>query len=321
MQDGTYRLRDYVLLFALAAIWGSSFLFIKLAVASLPPMTLVAARLWIAALGLLAYLLATGGSLPRNLANWRDFAVIAVLGNLLPFFLISWGELSIDSGMAAILMATMPLVTLTLAHAFTPDDRITPAKLLGLAVGFGGIVVLVGPGVLAGLGREVVAQLAVAAAAWCYGMSSVYTRWSTLKDLPAASTAGGVLVCAALMALPFALAVDRPWTLSPTAGALWSLLALALLCTSVAYLILFRLLAATRATFVANINYLVPVFGVFWGTALLGETIGLTALAALALILLGIGLAEASARRARRRAAAGNPARAVVGSTSSEDRE
>jgi len=321
MQEGTYRFRDYALLFALAAIWGSSFLFIKLAVVSLPPMTLVAARLWIAALGLLAYLLLTGGSLPRDLATWRHFAVIAVLGNLLPFFLISWGEVSIASGMAAILMATMPLVTLTLAHAFNPDDRITPAKLLGLSVGFGGIVVLVGPGVIAGLGREVLAQLAVAAAAWCYGMQSVYTRWSTLKDLPAATTAGGVLVCAALMALPFALAIDRPWSLSPTTGAIWSLVTLALLCTSVAYLILFRLLATTRATFVSNINYLVPVFGVFWGTALLDEAVGPGALAALALIMFGIGLAEASARRARRRGAAGNPKPAVVRSLPSEERE
>lgn len=321
MQDGTYRLRDYLLLFALAAIWGSSFLFIKLAVVSLPPMTLVAARLWIAAAGMLVYLAAVGGSLPRDAATWRHFAVIAVLGNLLPFFLISWGELSIDSGMAAILMATMPLVTLTLAHAFTPDDRVTPAKLLGLAVGFGGIVVLVGPGVIAGLGREVLAQLAVAAAAWCYSGSSVYTRWSTLKDLPAATTASGVLICAALLSLPFALVLDRPWTLSPTAGAVWALVTLALLCTSVAYLILFRLLSTTRATFVSNINYLVPVFGVFWGAAFLGESLGLGALAALGLILLGVGVAEASARRARRRSATRDSAAPVVQSAPSEDRE
>lgn len=321
MQDGTYRPRDYALLFALAAIWGSSFLFIKIAVAALPPMTLVAARLWIAALGMLVYLFASGGGLPRELAAWRHFAAIAVLGNLLPFFLISWGELHIDSGMAAILMSTMPLVTLTLAHAFNADDRITPAKLLGLAVGFSGIVALVGPGVLAGLGREVVAQLAVAAAAWCYGIANVYTRWSTINSLPAATTGSGVLICAAAMALPFSLAVDRPWTLSPGAGPVLALITLALLCTSVAYLILFRLLATTRATFVSNINYLVPVFGVFWGAALLGESVGLDALAALALILLGIGVAEASARRARKRNAAREVARSVVGSAPSEERE
>jgi drug/metabolite transporter (DMT)-like permease len=288
---------DFVLLVALAAIWGSSFLFIKLAVATIPPLTLVAARLVLAAAGLLAFLALAGHRLPRDGAYWRGFAVLAVIGNLVPFALISWGELFIDSGLAAILMATMPLATLVLAHAFTRDDRLSAPKLAGMVVGFAGVAVLVGPDVLAGLGREAVAQLAVAGAACCYAVASVYTRRSRLVELPAAVTGAGVLLCAAVLALPISLIVERPWTVAPSAASVLALVVLALLCTSAAYLILFRLLAARGATFLSLNNYMVPVFGVVWGALFLAEAVALDALVALGLILAGIGLSQWPRRR------------------------
>lgn len=297
MSRQSFPLIAYVLLFALAAIWGLSFLLIKVAVEAIPPMTLVSGRLVIAAAGMLVYLWATGRRLPSDGALWRDFAVLAVAGNILPFGLISWGEVVIDSGLAAILMAVMPLSSLVLAHIFTRDERLTPAKLAGVSVGFVGIVVLVGPGVLAGLGLEVVAQIAVAGAAVCYAISNVYTRVRGVVALPAAVTSAGVLLCAAVLSVPLSLFIDRPWDLAPTTDSLVALFVLALVCTSLAYLILFHLITTTSASFVAFINYLVPVFGVAWGVLFLREAVQAGALAGLALILAGIAVSRLQPRR------------------------
>ncbi len=293
-----YQPVDYLLLLLLSAIWGSSFLFIKLAVAAIPPMTLVAGRLGLAALALLLFLAATGRRLPRDWGIWRGFLVVAAIGNVVPFFLINWGEVTVDSSLAAILLATTPLATIVLAHAFTPDERLTPLKGLGVMVGFGGIVVLVGPDALAGFGREAMSQLAIVGAACCYAVTGVFVRRSRLIELPAAVTATGVLVTAAVIAVPLALVIDRPWELpAPSTGALLALGVLALLCTSAAFLILFRLLATTGATFVSLLNYLAPVFGVSWGALLLGEPLHLEVLGALALILLGLVLTQARGRQ------------------------
>jgi drug/metabolite transporter (DMT)-like permease len=293
-----YQPVDYLLLLLLSAIWGSSYLFIKLAVATIPPMTLVAARLGLAALGLLLFLAVTGRRLPRDREIWRAFLVVGVIGNVIPFFLINWGEVTVDSSLAAILLGTNPLVTLLLAHAFTADERLTPIRGLGVIVGFGGIVVLIGPDALAGFGRDVVSQLAIAAAACCYAVTTVFVRRSRLTDLPPAVTSAGVLMTATVVALPLALVVDRPWELPmPATESLLALAVLALLCTSTAFLILFRLLATTAATFVSLLNYLAPVFGVTWGAWLLGESLGLDTLGALGLIMIGLALAQTRRQR------------------------
>jgi drug/metabolite transporter (DMT)-like permease len=203
-----------------------------------------------------------------------------------------------DSSLAAILLATTPLATIVLAHGFTLDERLTPMKGLGVIVGFGGIVVLVGPGALAGFGREAWSQFAIVGAACCYAVTGVFVRRSRLIELPAAVTATGVLVTAAVISVPLALVIDRPWELpAPSSGALLALAVLALLCTSAAFLILFRLLATTGATFVSLLNYLAPVFGVLWGALLLGEALRLEVLGALGLILLGLVLTQLRGRR------------------------
>ncbi|MFQ5467549.1 MAG: DMT family transporter, partial [Kiloniellaceae bacterium] len=294
---------EYIWLVTLAAIWGASFLFIKVAVETLPPLTVVAGRLAIGAVGLLIYLAMLGHRLPRDLATWRDCAVLAVIGTLVPFALITWGEVTLDSGLAAILMAPMPLVSVLLAHVFTADERLSAGKLVGVGLGFAGIVVLVGPGVLSGLGREAVAQLAVAAAGCGYAASNVYTRTSRLAGAPPGVAAAGVLLCASLIAVPISLYVDRPWTLAPSAISLLSLLFLGVLATSAAYLILFRLIARNGAGFTGQINFLVPVFGVIWGALILAEALPTSAFAALGLILLGIAISQVRlGRKTRARA-------------------
>ncbi|MHA1153340.1 MAG: DMT family transporter [Alphaproteobacteria bacterium] len=293
-----YQPVDYLLLLLLSAIWGSSFLFIKLAVVAIPPMTLVAARLGLAALALLLFLAATGRRLPRDGGIWRRFLLVGVAGNVVPFFLINWGEVTVDSSLAAILLAANPLATILLAHAFTSDERLTPLKGLGVIVGFGGIVVLVGPDALTGIGRDVMSQIAIVGAACCYAVTTIFVRRSRLIELPPAVNATGVLLSAAVIALPLALVIDRPWELpAPSTGALLSVVVLALLCTSAAFLILYRLLTTTGATFVSLLNYLAPVFGVFWGALLLGESLDLETLGALGLIMIGLGLTQARGRR------------------------
>ncbi len=289
--------RQYLLLVTLAAIWGSSFLFIKVAVESLPPWTLVSGRLWLAAVALLILLRLQGHRLPRDPRVWRHLVVIGAVGNLLPFFLITWGEVSLDSGMTAILMAVMPLATVLLAHFFTRDERLGWLKLIGVALGFSGVLLLVGPEALQGLGRQVLAQLAVAAAACCYAVTGIYSRVTRTTALPPTVVSAGVLLVAALLSLPFCLLLEAPWRLSPSGVSLVSLLVLGLLCTAVAYIILFHLIERAGVTFVAMNNYMIPCFGLLWGSLFLSERLQITALLALALILAGVAFTQWGGRR------------------------
>jgi drug/metabolite transporter (DMT)-like permease len=239
-----------------------------------------------------------GFVLPRQAGLWARFAAIAVLGNVTPFALISWGEQRIDSGLAAILMSTMPLATAALAHAFTQDERLTRWRASGVACGFSGVVVLVGPDALGGLGGEVTAQLAVVLAACGYAAASIVARG--LYGLSAVVTGTGVLLVAAAIAVPASLAFEQPWSVVPSALSLAAVVALALLCTATAYMILFRLVTTVGATFLAMNNYLVPLFGVVWGALILNERVSATALAALALVLAGIALTQVRGARPAR---------------------
>ncbi|MGH6946439.1 MAG: DMT family transporter [Kiloniellales bacterium] len=288
---------DWLLLTFLASIWGASFLFIKIAVVDVTPMTLVALRLAIAAVVMALVARALGARLPSDLATWRQFAVIAFVGNLIPFWLITWGEQEIDSGLAAILMATMPLATVLLAHFFTPDDRLTPTKLAGMLLGFSGILILVGWEALTGLGSQALAQLATAFAATCYAVSSVFVRASGLSRISPLATSTGVLLVSAALALPLAFLLENPLDLRPSGQSMLAIAALAILSTALAYQILFRLLARNGATFMALNNYLVPLFGVMWGALVLAERPEPRALGALLLIFAGIALSQWRPRR------------------------
>ena len=289
-------LRDLALLVALSALWGGSFLFIKIAIHDIPPLSLVAFRLLLAALILVLFVFLRGMALPKTLAVWRHIFVLALIGNALPFFLISWGELHIDSGLAAILMSVMPLATILLAHRFTGDEPLTWKKLIGFSFGFVGILVLVGPNVLAGLGDRLIAQLAVAGAALCYACNAVYVRASGMSRLPASVLSSAVLLVAAGTVLPLALIFDRPWTLSPGLTSWAALLALTLLSTCLAYVILYHLLRSQGAGFTSYLNYMVPLFGVAFGALFLDEELKLRYLLALLLVFLGVAIANSGFR-------------------------
>jgi drug/metabolite transporter (DMT)-like permease len=282
--------RDWILLSALAAMWGSAFLFIKLGVATVPPATLVAGRILLGALILYAALRWQGLALPRGGRAWAPFAAIAFLGNGAPFYLISWGQQTIDSAVAGILMAVMPLTTLLLAHFFVAGERMTLWRTAGFAIGFGGIVVLMGPDALAGLDSHIVAELAVLAGAICYAANSVLSRRLIAADFLVASTA--VMIVATVLTLPLALLLDRPWTITPGAASLASIVWLGIGPTALATILYFKLIATAGPTFMSLVNYISPVVALLAGVFLLGEQPGPRAFAGLALILLGIAVSR-----------------------------
>ena len=281
---------DYGLLLTLAAIWGSSFAFIKVGVAEVPPVTLTAVRLVLAATFMAGLMLMRGSRFPLSRSAWIMMAGSALIGNALPFALIAWGQQGIQSNTSAILMGIMPLITLMVAHVFTEDEKINPRKAVGMVAGFIGLIVLVGPEALKGLTSSLVSQLALLGAATCYGFNAVLIRRMMATDRVAAVTA--VMAMAAVMVVPFAFVLEEP--LKVEAHWLsWSVvIALGLLHTAIATVVMFSIVGRAGASFFSQINLLVPVAGVAWSAVLLAERPGLNALAALGLIVLGIVIAR-----------------------------
>lgn len=286
-----HPLSHWLLLLALVAVWGSSFMLTKIAVSSLAPAHLVSGRLVLAAAVLLVVAVMLGRGVPRGRVVWGYFAVMAVVGNVLPFMLISWGQQRIDSGLAGILMAVMPLTTMVLAHFFVEGERMRGHRMLGFGVGFIGIVVLVGPQALVQLGGSgdlMLAQLAILGGAVAYAINTILARRKPPTDVWVASAA--VLALAALLSLPLSLPLGVP--LGVPSGAWLALAVLGLVSTAAATVGYFKLVALAGPTFLSQINYLIPPWAVLMGMVFLGERPDWNAVAALILILGGIALAQ-----------------------------
>ena len=288
---------EVALLLTMATLWSSSFTFIKVAVETIPPLSVAAGRLTLAAILIVALARLRGLKFPRQKGVWPIFFVIGLFGNALPFTLISWGEVTIDSGLAAILMAVMPLTTLVLAHFFTRDERMNPARILGVLLGLSGVLVLIGPAALAGLGDEALRQTAVAGGAVCYAIATVTAR--RLPKMPLLVSAAGALAASVVFSLPLALLIDRPWTLSPSPESAASVVILGLFPTALATVLYFALLTRTGANFMALNNYLIPALGVIWGILFLHEALSLRAVVALGIILAGIAVTRIGTLRSR----------------------
>ncbi len=291
--------RDYALLVLLGALWGSSFLLIKLAVATVPPLTVASGRTLVGALLMGAVMAMKGVRLPRDGEVWAKLALMGTVGTILPFALINWGETHIDSGLAAILMSAVPLFTIVLAHMLRSDERITIGKAAALVLGGVGVVVLVGPDVLSGLGSDLLGQIAVLGACLCYAVNGLTAR--TLAGQSAEAVTAGMLITASAAGVPLALLIDRPWEAEVSALSLLSVVALGVLPTALGYLIAYRIITSAGAGFASLNNYLVPIFGVFWGMVFLAEKLQPQALLALLLIFLGLAAPRliAPARRSR----------------------
>jgi drug/metabolite transporter (DMT)-like permease len=286
-------LKDWALLAALAALWGSNFMFVKLAVATVPPATLVASRLVIGAVILVAVVKAMGYRFPPFGRAWLPYLALALVGNCLPFWFITSGQIIIDSALAGILMAIMPLATLLLAHFHVAGERMSANRVAGFLLGFFGIVVLIGPAALAGLGGstvEILAQLSVLVGALCYSANSVMTRVILKGDVMVAAAA--IITVAAVISLPAALALDHPWNLEPSRGSVYALVWIGIGPTALATLVYLALIGSAGPTFMSLVNYCIPVIALFLGVMLLGEAPGANAYTGLALILSGIALSQ-----------------------------
>jgi drug/metabolite transporter (DMT)-like permease len=287
-QPGSF---DYVLLGLLAAIWGSSFLFIKIAVDGVPAITMTALRLAVSGVFLAVLAWAMGQKIPFERRYWVPILLGAASGNALPFVLIGWGEEKIDSNLAAILMAPNPLITLVLAHLFTTDEKLSAGKLAGVGLGVIGLLVLIGPSTLAQIGDDVSRQLAVGLAGACYATNAVISR-RLLMDTPPYGTAAAVLIASAAMVVPFVPLDGDLAGIAPTTSSLLAIVVLGVLNTAVGTLIFFAIVRRQGASFYSQINYLVPLLGVVYGALFLAERPSPNALVALVLILIGVAVAR-----------------------------
>lgn len=288
-------LSEWVLLLILSMLWGGSFFFVGVAVDELPPFTIVALRVGVAALALLAIAFAMNLSLPRNGHTMAAFLAMALLNNAIPFSLIVWSQTVLASGLAAILNATTPLFALLVAHVSTIDEKVNRARGIGLAVGFAGVVVLVGPQALDGLGSSLLAQFACLAASLSYAFAGVFGRRFHRLGVPPLVAAAGQLAAATILLVPLAIVVDTPWRLAlPSTSVIAAIAALAVLSTAIAYLLYFRILASAGATNLLLVTFLIPLSAAVLGTAFLGERFEFSHGAGMALI--GAGLAAIDGR-------------------------
>jgi drug/metabolite transporter (DMT)-like permease len=304
--------RYWTLILLLGAVWGASYLFIKVAVeGGLEPAPLMCARTAIAVVLLFAYLVRTigaGRAVTELRASWRHWVVMGVIANALPFWLIGWGEKHVDSGVAAIAQSTVPLFTLLLGLRFLPHEPVTRAQAAGLGLGLSGVAVLAGGGPAGGW-WAFAGTLAVVLASVAYGAGNVVAQRS-VGSAPGPVMATGAMLAAATVLAPLAI-VQRP-TAMPSANALLSLLGLALLGTALAQLLLYRTVRLYGGRRLSLVTYLIPGFALAYGAILLGEPITLAALGGLSLILAGVALGSGASRAVRRsaRSGASDPAEA-----------
>lgn len=280
---------DWVLLVALSMLWGGSFFFSKVALAEVPPLTVVLARVAIAAVGLFLYLRATRQALPATLTIWAAFLGMGVLNNLIPFSLIFWSQTQIPSGLASILIATTPIFSILVAHVLTTDERMTPAKGAGILLGFAGVALLMAGNLFQAGAIPVLAVLACLGAALSYGFAGVFGRRFRRMGIAPATVAFGQVAATTILMLPIAGFVDAPWHLAmPSLTTLGALVGLGLLSTALAYIIFFHILAVGGAINSSLVTLLVPVSAILLGSVFLGETLALNHFAGMALISLGM---------------------------------
>lgn len=283
----TIPLRIWGMLFLLGALWGGSFFFARIAVQEIPPFWLVFLRVVIAALALHLYLGLRGQWTSFRRVPFLPFIGLGLLNNAIPFSLIFLGQTVIGAGLASILNATTPFLTVIAANLLTKDEKASPLKIGGTLLGIAGAAVIVGPSALSGLGAPLWAELAIIGAALSYAFASIYAK--RFRTVPPLYTATGQLTASTMLMLPIALlshGLPELGSISTTAWA--SVLALALASTAFAYTLFFRIIAETGATVVSLVTLLVPVSAVLLGIAFLGESLSYNQLAGM--VLIGSGL-------------------------------
>jgi drug/metabolite transporter (DMT)-like permease len=287
---------DWAILVILALIWGGAFFFIGVAVRHVPPLTYVWLRLTIAAAAMWLFLRFKGKELGLPREVWTSILVLALLNNALPFTLFGWGQTHIASGLASILNATTPIWGVVVAHFLTQDERMSPRKIAGVLLGFGGVATMIGPSLLSNIGASALAQLACVVAALCYALAAVWARRFRRMGISPMSVTTGQLSAGAIMMLPLALIVDRPWTQAmPPLTAWGAIVALALLCTAFGYVLYFRLIDRAGATNALLVTLLVPPVAILLGGLFLHEQLAAQDFLGLGLIALGLAAIDGRA--------------------------
>lgn len=255
----------------LALLWGSSYLFIKVAVSEIPPITLIAVRVSIAAVFLLSVLQWRMKSLPQDSKTWRMLLVQSFFNSIGAWTILAWGQQHVDSGLASVLNSTSPIFVFFFTLLVTRHEASSGLKLFGACLGLFGVVLIVGVDALTGLGQQVLGQLAALTGAVHYACAAIYGK--RFSQLTATAAADGTMIWACLILVPASLILDQPWTLRASTRAVLAALILGLFCTGIALLIYFRLLKTLGSIGVASQAYLRAGVGVLLGTVILGEQI------------------------------------------------
>lgn len=268
------RLPTLIWLIILSLLWGPAFLFMKVAVQEVPPLTVAAVRVGLGAALLYLILRWQGRSLPKLGPIWKHFIVMGVTSNAIPFFLLSWGQQYIDSALAAILVGTMPLFTMLLAHFLTADDTLSPGKVVGVAIGFGGLVALFIPALLDGVQATLWGLSAAIGASISYSYAFVYAR-QRLRGLPPLVAPTAQLITASLCLTPLSLMIERPFTLPlPSWPVLGALLLVTVWSTVLAFVLYYRVMERASATTMSVVTYLNPIVATLLGVVVLNESLG-----------------------------------------------
>jgi drug/metabolite transporter (DMT)-like permease len=283
----TMSARDWAMLLTLGALWGGSFFFARVAVMEVHPLTLVLFRVGIAALALQIYLRVAGIPLAPARPYLGAFLILGLVNNVIPFSLMFTGQTQIGAGLASVINATTPFWTMILANAVTADEKFTPRKLAGIALGIAGTAVMVGPGLIAGLGGPAWAKLVLLGMSLSYAAAFIYAR--RFRALAPQLVATGQLTAATIIMIPVVMIVNGPQGLFEASPAAWAaILALALASTAFAYIIYFALIRSAGSTNASLVTLLVPISAILLGTLILSERLAIFEIAGMVLIAIGL---------------------------------
>ena len=285
------------LLLLLATAWGASYTFLKIAVATIPPITLIAGRTLIAGVLLVVIMHWRGVKWPTDAVSWRRFLFQACLNSVIPWTMVAWGAQALDAGVATILNSTAPIFTFILTVAVTRHEAVTSRKLIGVIAGMAGICLIVGVQALGGFGEQLIAQIICVLAAVCYAGAAIFGR--NFGGLDPMAPAAGSLLCGAAILIPISLVVDRPWTLAPSMNSLLALLAIAVFSTALAFVIYFRLIQTLGSVGATAQAYLRVPIGVAFGVIFLGEQLSSTVWIGLACVVVGVAAMTIPGRKAK----------------------
>lgn len=290
---------EWIMLGVLALIWGSAFVFIKVAVENFNPLTYVWLRLVIAAMALIGIVRPAGHKLSFPPVVWAAVGLLALLNNVVPFLLFGWSQQHIASGLAAILQSTTPIFGVLAAHIATSDEKLTKRKLVGVTVGFVGVATMIGPQITGDGGNHLLAQVACLFASLLYALAGIFARRFKAMGVNPMQLAAAQFIAGAIMLTPVALTFGQTFATLPTSWTAWgAVLALAIACSAFAYVLFFKLIERAGATNSLLVTLLVPPVAIVVGSIIFGEQLGMNQF--FGLLLIGAGLAVIDGRLVKR---------------------